>query len=232
MTAIPRLFSLMTLVATVAALAACGAPVPPSIDKETSEESIVTYTYDVEAKNWVSDVNSVAPAAGNNNVLLTGNNTVIIQLQPDSPIQEIIIDEGLIIGGGDPIFDIDGNPSDNGSGTLRIGTLTMTTVDARRLEIRDTQVVSSNITNVVAQDDEFTLNTTNVTEVFVERGASSTLSLTSFRVDRIRILGVSDGSDTHLERLTVTRSGFVGKIRIEDAKIASLILTSVSLEDP
>lgn len=201
-----KLIGLGILVATVASAVTCGTLAPLPINEETR-------------------------ASNSNNSTSARSNTLIVRLRENNPIQEIIIDEGFASGGTEPIFEIDGNPGGSGNGTLRIGILTMDTVDARRLEIRDTQVVSSNMTNVVAHDDELDLDIQTVTVVFVEQGALSKLSHKNFRVDRIRILGVGGDVDTHLERLTVTRSSFSGRIRIEDVKIQNLILKNVSLED-
>ncbi|OGO36591.1 MAG: hypothetical protein A2147_09065 [Chloroflexi bacterium RBG_16_57_8] len=231
MLAVFKSIALVVSLGTVAAAAACGTALPVTQDIGLPTHPTVTYSYDGKAESWVENGKAVGLAQGNNSPTPAPANTLIIQLQADTPIKEIIIDEGFVTGGADPILDIDGDPDDVGGGAIRIGTLTMDTVDARRLQIRDTQVVSSNMTNVVAQDNELELNFQTVTVVFVERGASSVLTLKDFRADRVRILGVGGGVDTHLERLTVTRSSFVRTIRIEDTKIDSLILKNVSLEE-
>ncbi len=223
-----RLIGLAILVATIAATTACGPSL--SVGRQTAKDTVVTYGYDAPTRNWVKSV-TVIPAPGGKGATPGDGNTLIVQLQSDTPIQEIIFDEGFVAGGADPLFDIDGDPDESGGGAIRIGNLTMDTVDARRLQIRDTQAVSTNMTNVVDQDDELDLNIQMVAVILVQRGASNTLSFKNFRVDRIRILGVGNGVDTHLERLTITRSGVLGRIRIEDAKIDSLILKNVSLEE-
>jgi hypothetical protein len=209
---------------------ACGASALSS-GSEEPKDVVVIYNYDSEASNWVSETITVRSSLSGG-VATAGGNTVVIQLRADTPIKEITIDGGFVIGGSDPIFDIDGDPEESGGGSIRIGTLFMDNVDARRLEIRDTQVVSTNMTNVVAQSSDLVLATTTVAVILVERGSSSVLSFNNFRVDRIRILGAGGGNnDTHLERLTVTNSAFMGSIRIEDAKIEHLILKNVSLEE-
>ncbi|MBI2852824.1 MAG: hypothetical protein HYX84_06970 [Chloroflexi bacterium] len=191
-------------------------------------ETAITYEYDAQAQRWISEIKETLLQRG---MQPKTTNTLILRLQADNPVQEIIFDGALIIGGAEPLFEIDGNPADTDNGTIRIGTLTFNRVDARRLEIVDTSVVSSNITNVVAHDNELALNTTTANVTFVGRGADSTLSFSNVRFDRVRILGPGGDADGHLERLTVNRSSVLGRIRIEDVKIQELVLTDVSLQD-
>jgi hypothetical protein len=219
----------ISLVASTA-LAACGTSVF-NPDDGARKHSTVTYSYDSSADAWIESISTVGAQDRGGAAQNASGNTLVVQLRADTPIQEINVEGGFVIGGSDPILDIDGDPDESGGGALRIGTLTMDAVDGRRLQIRDTQVVSANMTGVAAHDNELELSFQKVTVVFVQQGASNILSLKDSRLDRIRILGVGGGVDTHLERLTITRSAFVGTMRVEDAMIDSLVLKNVSLED-
>lgn len=197
--------------------------------KQSPVETAVIYQYDARAQRWVNQIAEIPPQPGS--AARPGmTNTLIIRLQEGNPVREITIDQALIIGGAEPLFQIDGDPSGFGSGNISIGTLTFDKVDAARLEIVRTGVVSSSLTNVVARDNELELSMTTGNVTFVGRGANSLLSFEGVRFDRLRILGPG-GENVHLERLNVTRSSVFGRIEIKDVEIQELVLKDVSLDD-
>lgn len=221
---------LVALLAAVVLVLAPGAVIAVmNAGKQLRGDVATIYQYDTRADRWVKKVTPAPSTPGLPEPAAT--NTLIIQLQQNNPVQEILFEEALVIGGAEPLFEIDGNAADSGNGTIRIGTLTFFKVDARRLEIADTIVVTSNLTNVVAEDNELNLNITTANVTFVGRGAKSLLSFHNVRFDRVRILGPGGDADGHLERLTVNRTSVFGRIRIEDARIQQLVLTDVSLQD-
>ncbi|MBI2831420.1 MAG: hypothetical protein HYX79_04095 [Chloroflexi bacterium] len=182
------------------------------------------------------------------------SNTLIIRINENEPVKQIIIFEAQVNpGAAEPLLEINGHDA-GGAGKLRIGELKFSKVDAKRLEILETDVVNLTMTNVVAQDNELNVNVNDVAVVEVSGGAASTLVIgarieditslsnledtnlvpaqqTGVRVDRIRILGPSSGFGS-IERIFIVRSSISGKIEVRNAEIRDLILKDISLAEP
>ncbi|MBI4188688.1 MAG: hypothetical protein HY529_05740 [Chloroflexi bacterium] len=244
--------SLLAVILTaVAALAAT---------EEGAQDITTTYHYDAETETWLKDVSTVSLPDNPDGTKPKGSNTVIIRLSENNPVKQIVVIDGLVLGGNEPRLEIAGHDT-GGSGELHIGTLLFKKVDADRLEFHDTDAVDVQMQNVVAQDNELDMDVNIVNVVRTGRGGASSLFIgatraafedfltspgipsidsipdnfitakeTGVRVDRIRILGPSSG-DAFVERIIFLHSSIFGKIEVKDAKIQEIVLKDVTLDD-
>lgn len=225
----------------------------------TPKDVVSTYNYDAEEERWVKTVKSEPVPDIPDGPVRKGSNTIVIQLDENNPVKEIVIEEALVIGGTEPLLEINGSAVAPATGKINIGTLAMLTVEAKQLEI-DADVVRTDISNVVAKDNELDLELNAVNVVSTMRGAASSLFIgvnredreyrleisktindvnlsrggatreNGIRADRIRILGPSSGT-AFVELLIVKQSGVMGKIDVDKVAIQDLILHRVSLDD-
>lgn len=243
---------LVTAVALAALLAGCG--------PGAASASLTTYHYDAEKEAWLKDVQSVELQPNSDGTQPEGGNTVIIRLDANNPVKQIVVFEGLVIGGSEPRLEIAGHDT-GGAGKLNIGTLLLRRVDADKLDVDNTDVVRVQMDNVVAHDNELDVDVDLVNVVRTGRGGASNLFVgilqsdladflkgagipdldslpanpvtsreTGVRVDRIRILGPSSG-EAFVERIIILNSSVFGTIHVHDVDIQDLILKDVSLDD-
>lgn len=218
-----------------------------------------TYSYNDQKEQWEKTELARDVQPNPDGSLPKKSNTIIIRLDANNPVKQIIIEEALIIGGTEPILEINGSEAP-GTGTINIGALAFLTVNAEQLEI-DADVVRTDISNTVAKDNELDLDLDAVNVVRTAGGAASSLYLgigradrelklqgifdevngvqlgrsgairdDGLRADRIRILGPSSGT-AFVELLVVKQSSVMGKIDVDRVAIQDLILRGVSLDD-
>ncbi len=217
-------------------------------------DTTTTYHYDAEKETWLKDVVSVSLPDNPDGTRPKGSNTVIIRLSQNNPVKQIIVVDGLLIGGTEPILEIAGHDT-GGSGEINIGTLLLKKVDANKLNIHDTDAVRLETTNVVAKDNELDIDVNIVNVVRTGRGGASSLFIgaarsnlapfldlnllpenfiptneTGVRADRLRILGPSSGT-AFVERIIFVHSSVFGRIEVKDANIQDIILRDVTLDD-
>ncbi len=217
-----------------------------------------TYFFDPIQEKWIKITEYVRLLPNPDGSQRRGHHTVIIRLDEDNPVKTIWIEEALVIGGTEPLLEIDGQPDPLGSGTIRICNLIFQKVDAEDLEI-DADVVRVTLENVVAKDNELDLDITVVNVITCGRGGASTLFLgvsrrglidkiqtlidveeldllgiperdMGMRIDRIRILGPDSGTG-FIEHLIIRRTSVFGEIRVDNVKIQNLIIKDVTLDD-
>ena len=218
------------------------------------QDTTTTYYYSAEKEIWLKDVVSVSLPDNPDGTQPKGSNTVIIRLSQSNPVKQIIVVDGLVIGGTEPILEIAGHDT-GGTGELNIGTLLFRKVDANELEIHDTDAVRVEMANVVAKDNELDVNVNVVNVVRTGRGGASSLFLgatrtnlaafldldllpnnfiplneTGVRVDRIRILGPSSGA-AFVERIIFLHSSIFGRIEVHDVNVQDIILRDTTLDD-
>ncbi len=213
-----------------------------------------TYYYDVENETWIKDIESVSLPDNPDGSKPKPSNTVIIRLDANNPVKQIVVLDGLVMGGTEPILEIAGHDT-GGSGELNIGTLLLKKVDANRLDFDNTDAVDVQMSNVVAQDNELDMDVDVVNVVRAGRGGPSSLFIgatrsvlysildlnlipdnfvppneTGVRIDRLRILGPSSG-DAFVERIVILHSSVFGTINVKDVNIHDIILQDVTLDD-
>ncbi len=222
----------------------------------TPKDITATYQFDPLREKWVKTIESQPVPSDENGPVRKPSNTIVIHVDENNPIKEIVIEEALVIGGTEPILEINGSADAPNTGKISIGKLSFITVDAEELDI-NADVVRTDISNVVAKDNELDLQLDAVNVVRTSRGAASSLFLgisrtdklvkldfldpddlirggnlqkSGLRVDRIRILGPSTGN-AFIENLTVTQTGVMGRIEVTKVEVQDLILRNVSLDD-
>ncbi|MBI4320422.1 MAG: hypothetical protein HY675_18185 [Chloroflexi bacterium] len=245
-------FSLVTLL-VVNSLAFL--TLPRNTGQADSPSDLLTrYTFDPVQRQWVSSDYSVPIAPNPDGSLPARSHTIEILLEENEPVKAIVIAEALITRGTDPLLEIAGRSNSGGSrGDIRFCNLALRLVDAKRLEIRDTEAVRVDVVNTVAKDNELDMHVSAVNVVRCGRGANTVIALgidkrdvdignfdildalgkvkeSGLRVDRIRILG-PEGRTGFVEHLVVVRTSVFGEIEIRDVKIQRLLLDNVSLDD-
>ncbi|MBI4295769.1 MAG: hypothetical protein HY667_01485 [Chloroflexi bacterium] len=183
------------------------------------KETTITYYFDPVKEEWIKTVRSVPLQPNPDGTFPKPTNTLIIRAQQNNPIQEIIIVETVVVGGTDPLLEINGRDTSvpGSTGVLRIGTLTFRKVDAEELDIDDTDAVRITTTNAVAKDNELKIDVNIVNVVVVGRGAASSLFLGASRTDIFKILDLTADTDFTLNQNIVAPSQIgmrVDRIRI------------------
>ncbi|MBI2829859.1 MAG: hypothetical protein HYX81_01725 [Chloroflexi bacterium] len=229
--------------------------------QDEPKDTTVTYYFDPVKEEWLKTVGEVAVPQNPDGTYRKPTNTLIIRVQQNNPVQEIIIVETVVVGGTDPLLEINGRDTSvpGSTGVLRIGTLTFKKVDAEELDIDDTDAVRITTTNAVAKDNELKIDVDIVNVVVVGRGAASSLFLGATRKEISRIQEILAGdfvfnhnvvastqtgmrvdririlgpeSGTgHIERLTVANTSVFGEIQVRNVKVQDIILQDVSLDD-
>ncbi|MBI2957524.1 MAG: hypothetical protein HYY32_01655 [Chloroflexi bacterium] len=214
---------------------------------------VTSYQFDPVSEKWVKTENKVPAVPNPDGAKQPKHHTVIINLKANDPVKTIDIRRALVMGGVDPIIEIAGQVSGVTNGFIAIGNLILDTVDAKELEIKNTEAVDVTMTSVAAKDNELDVDIEAVNVVRVARGGPSVLNIghsgssgvtisgdltvssvsssdTGVRVDRIRILG-PQGSTGFVENLLISNSSAFGKIKIQFVKVQNLILNEVTLDN-